>query len=101
MKVEIPERDAALIYLGILQNLAQRPDLTELERQALDFASCLIHQSLYDEIPEEEEDVEIRVRREHEGEGKSSEEKEREESMESARSVYDLAIMRGRDNAEQ
>ena len=104
-KIEIPPRDAVLVYLGVLQNLLQRPDLaemlTDLERQALDFASCLLHQSIYGEMPEGVEELELRVG-EEEGEEKRSEEREgREESMEDARSVYDLAIMRRRDGAEQ
>jgi len=104
-KVEIPPRDAVLVYLGVLQNLLQRPDLadmlTDLERQALDFASCLLHQSIYGEMPEGVEELELRVG-ESESESESrSESKAEAEEVENARSVYDLAIMRRRDGAEQ
>jgi len=104
-KIEIPPRDAVLVYLGVLQNLLQRPDLaemlTDLERQALDFASCLLHQSIYGEMPEGVEELELRVG-ESESESESrSESKAEAEEVENARSVYDLAIMRRRDGAEQ
>jgi len=106
-KIEIPPRDAVLVYLGVLQNLLQRPDLadmlTDLERQALDFASCLLHQSIYGEMPEGVEELELRVD-ESEGESESrseSESKAEAEEVENARSVYDLAIMCRRDGAEQ
>ena len=70
MKVEIPDRDISkeqdalkfrdeiVMSFAILQNLAQRPDLTDLERQALDFASSLLYQSVYgEEISEVGEEV--------------------------------------------
>jgi len=89
MKVEIPDRDAVVMYLGILQNLAQRPDLTDLERQALDFASSLLYQSIYSEeiseVGEEEE---------------SGREEEIQKTVEKVRSVHELAQVRGA-NAEQ
>ncbi|RLG20542.1 hypothetical protein DRN72_05065 [Methanosarcinales archaeon] len=89
MKVEIPDRDAAVMYFAILQNLAQRPDLTDLERQALDFASSLLYQSIYSEeiseVGEEEE---------------SGREGGMQKSVEKVRSVYELAQVRGA-NAEQ
>ncbi|MHA2022688.1 MAG: hypothetical protein ACTSWQ_03400 [Candidatus Thorarchaeota archaeon] len=89
MKVEIPDRDAAVMYFAILQNLAQRPDLTDLERQALDFASSLLYQSIYSEeiseVGEEEE---------------SGREEETQKDMEKVRSVHELAQVR-RANAEQ
>ena len=89
MKVEIPDRDAAVMYFAILQNLAQRPDLTDLERQALDFASSLLYQSIYNEeiseVGEEEE---------------SGREEEIQKSVEKVRSVHELAQVR-RVNAEQ
>jgi len=89
VKVEIPERDAAVMYFAILQNLAQRPDLTDLERQALDFASSLLYQSIYSEeiseVGEEEE---------------SGREGEIQKSVEKVRSVHELAQVR-RANAEQ
>jgi len=89
VKVEIPDRDAAVMYFAILQNLAQRPDLTDLERQALDFASSLLYQSIYSEeiseVGEEEE---------------SGREEEIQKSVEKVRSVHELAQVR-RANAEQ
>ena len=89
MKVEIPDRDAAVMYFAILQNLAQRPDLTDLERQALDFASSLLYQSIYSE-----EISEI-------GEGEESgREEEIQKSVEKVRSVHELAQVR-KANAEQ
>jgi len=89
MKMEIPERDAIVIYFAILQNLAQRPDLTDLERQALDFASSLLYQSVYgEEISEVGEEV------------KSVREEGREGDMEKVRSVHELAQVR-RANAKQ
>ncbi|RLJ01906.1 MAG: hypothetical protein DRP08_05005 [Candidatus Aenigmatarchaeota archaeon] len=89
MKVEIPDRDAAVMYFAILQNLAQRPDLTDLERQALDFASSLLYQSIYSE-----EISEI-------GEGEESgREKEIQRDVEKVRSVHELAQVR-RVNAKQ
>ena len=89
MKMEIPERDGIVMYFAILQNLAQRPNLTDLERQALDFASSLLYQSVYgEEISEVGEEVKS-VR----GEG-------REGDMEKVRSVHELAQVR-RANAEQ
>ena len=89
MKVEIPDRDAAVMYFAILQNLAQRPDLTDLERQALDFASSLLYQSIYsEEISEVMEG------------GESGREEEIQKDMEKVRSVHELAQVR-RANAEQ
>ena len=89
MKVEIPDRDAAVMYFAILQNLAQRPDLTDLERQALDFASSLLYQSIYsEEISEVEEEEE------------SGREEEIQKSVEKVRSVHELAQVR-RANAKQ
>ena len=89
MKVEIPDRDAVVMYFAILQNLAQRPDLTDLERQALDFASSLLYQSIYsEEISEVEEEEE------------SGREEEIQKSVEKVRSVHELAQVR-RANAEQ
>jgi len=89
VKVEIPDRDAAVMYFAILQNLAQRPDLTDLERQALDFASSLLYQSIYSE-----EISEI-------GEGEESgREEEIQKSVEKVRSVHELAQVR-KANAEQ
>jgi len=87
--MEIPERDGIVMYFAILQNLAQRPDLTDLERQALDFASSLLYQSIYsEEISEVGEEV------------KSVGEDGREGDMEKVRSVHELAQVR-RANAEQ
>ena len=89
MKVEIPDRDAAVMYFAILQNLAQRPDLTDLERQALDFASSLLYQSIYsEEISEVGEGV------------KSVREERREGDMDKVRSVHELAQVR-KANAKQ
>jgi len=89
VKMEIPERDAVVMYFAILQNLAQRLDLTDLERQALDFASSLLYQSVYgEEISEVGEEV------------KSVREEEREEDMDKVRSVHELAQVR-RANAKQ
>jgi len=89
MKVKIPDRDAAVMYFAILQNLAQRPDLTDLERQALDFASSLLYQSIFSE-----EISEV-------GEGEESgREEEIQKSVEKVRSVHELAQVR-RVNAEQ
>ena len=89
MKMEIPERDGIVMYFAILQNLAQRPDLTDLERQALDFASSLLYQSVYgEEISEVGEGV------------KSVREEGREEDMKNVRSVHELA-RGGRANAKQ
>jgi len=77
------------MYFAILQNLAQRPDLTDLERQALDFASSLLYQSIYsEEISEVGE------------EGESGREEEIQKSVERVRSVHELAQVR-RANAEQ
>ncbi|RLE40460.1 hypothetical protein DRJ16_07150 [Candidatus Woesearchaeota archaeon] len=82
--MEIPERDGIVMYFAILQNLAQRPDLTDLERQALDFASSLLYQSVYsEEISEVREEV------------KSVREEGREGDMEKVRSVHELAQVRG------
>ena len=79
MKVEIPERDGIVMYFAILQNLAQRPDLTDLERQALDFASSLLYQSVYgEEISEVGEERE------------SGREEEIQKDMEKVRSVHCL-----------
>ena len=86
MKMEIPERDGIVMYFAILQNLAQRPDLTDLERQALDFASSLLYQSVYgEEISEVGEEV------------KSVREEGREGDMEKVRSVHELARVRRAD----
>ena len=89
MKMGIPERDGIVMYFAILQNLSQRPDLTDLERQALDFASSLLYQSVYgeeiSEVGEEEESVR---------------EEGREGDMEKVRSVHELAEVR-RANAKQ
>jgi len=88
VKMEIPERDGIVMYFAILQNLAQRPDLTDLERQALDFASSLLYQSVYgEEISEVGEEV------------KSVREEGREGDMEKVRSVHELAQVR-RANAK-
>ena len=89
MEVEIPERDGIVMYFAILQNLSQRPDLTDLERQALDFASSLLYQSVYGE--------EISGVRE---EAKSVREEGREGDMEKVKSVHELAQVR-RANAKQ
>jgi len=89
VKVEIPDRDAAVMYFAILQNLAQRPDLTDLERQALDFASSLLYQSIYSE---EISEVGERV--------KSVREERREGDMDKVRSVHELAQVR-KANAKQ
>jgi len=86
--MEIPERDGIVMYFAILQNLSQRPDLTDLERQALDFASSLLYQSVYgEEISEVGEEV------------KSVREDGRERDMEKVRSVHELAQVR-RANAK-
>jgi len=89
VKMGIPERDGIVMYFAILQNLSQRPDLTDLERQALDFASSLLYQSVYgeeiSEVGEEEESVR---------------EEGREGDMEKVRSVHELAEVR-RANAKQ
>ena len=86
MKMEIPERDGIVMYFAILQNLSQRPDLTDLERQALDFASSLLYQSVYgEEISEVGEEV------------KSVREEGREGDMEKVRSVHELARVRRAD----
>jgi len=95
VKVEIPDRDISkeqdalkfrdeiVMSFAILQNLAQRPDLTDLERQALDFASSLLYQSVYgEEISEVGEEV------------KSVREEGREGDMEKVRSVHELAQVR-------
>jgi len=87
--MEIPERDGIVMYFAILQNLAQRPDLTDLERQALDFASSLLYQSVYgEEISEVGEGV--KSVREERGEG----------DMDKVRNVHELAKVR-RANAKQ
>jgi len=87
VKMEIPERDGIVMYFAILQNLAQRPDLTDLERQALDFASSLLYQSVYGEAEVGEEVKSVR-------------EEGREGDMEKVRSVHELAQVR-RANAKQ
>jgi len=87
--MEIPERDGIVMYFAILQNLSQRPDLTDLERQALDFASSLLYQSVYGEEISEVEEEEESVR-----------EEEREGDMDKVRSVHELAQVR-RVNAKQ
>ena len=87
MKMEIPERDGIVMYFAILQNLSQRPDLTDLERQALDFASSLLYQSVYGEAEVGEEVKSVR-------------EEGREGDMERVRSVHELAQVR-RANAKQ
>ncbi|RLF35674.1 MAG: hypothetical protein DRN03_04835 [Thermoplasmata archaeon] len=87
--MEIPERDGIVMYFAILQNLSQRPDLTDLERQALDFASSLLYQSVYgEEISEVAEG------------GESVREEGREGDMDKVRSVHELAQVR-RANAKQ
>ncbi|RLE44322.1 hypothetical protein DRJ16_02440 [Candidatus Woesearchaeota archaeon] len=87
--MEIPERDGIVMYFAILQNLSQRPDLTDLERQALDFASSLLYQSVYgEEISEVGEEV------------KSVREEGREGDMDKVRSVHELAQVR-RANVKQ
>jgi len=87
--MEIPERDGIVMYFALLQNLAQRLDLTDLERQALDFASSLLYQSVYgEEISEIGDEV------------KSVKGGEREGDMEKVRSVHELAQVR-RANAKQ
>jgi len=87
--MEVPERDAIVMYFTILQNLSQRPDLTDLERQALDFASSLLYQSVYgEEISEVMEG------------GESGREEEIQKDVESVRSVHELAQVR-RANAKQ
>jgi len=89
VKMEIPERDGIVMYFAILQNLSQRLDLTDLERQALDFASSLLYQSVYgEEISEVEE------------EGESGRGEEMQKSVEKVRSVHELAQVR-RANAKQ
>jgi len=89
VKMEVPERDAIVMYFTILQNLSQRPDLTDLERQALDFASSLLYQSVYgEEISEVMEG------------GESGREEEIQKDVESVRSVHELAQVR-RANAKQ
>jgi len=85
--MEIPERDGIVMYFAILQNLSQRPDLTDLERQALDFASSLLYQSVYGEAEVGEE-------------GESGREEEIQKDMEKVRSVHELAQVR-RANAKQ
>ena len=89
MKMEIPERDGIVMYFAILQNLSQRPDLTDLERQALDFASFLLYQSVYGE--------EISEVREEEESGREG---EIQKDMDKVRSVHELAQVR-RVNAKQ
>jgi len=89
VKMEIPERDAVVMYFAILQNLAQRPDLTDLERQALDFASSLLYQSVYGE-----EISEVMER------GESGREEGIQKDVEKVRSVHELAQVR-RANAKQ
>jgi len=85
--MEIPERDGIVMYFAILQNLSQRPDLTDLERQALDFASSLLYQSVYGEAEVGEEVKSVR-------------EEGREGDMEKVRSVHELAQVR-KANAKQ
>ena len=100
MKMKVPDRDISkeqdalkfrdeiVMSFAILQNLAQRLDLTDLERQALDFASSLLYQSVYgEEISEVGEEV------------KSVREEGREGDMEKVRSVHELAQVR-RANAK-
>jgi len=89
VKMEIPERDGIVMYFAILQNLSQRPDLTDLERQALDFASFLLYQSVYGE--------EISEVREEEESGREG---EIQKDMDKVRSVHELAQVR-RVNAKQ
>jgi len=86
--MEIPERDGIVMYFAILQNLSQRPALTDLERQALDFASSLLYQSIYSEEISDGEEI------------KSVREEGREGDMEKVRSVHELAQVR-RANAKQ
>jgi len=82
--MEIPERDAVVMYFAILRNLSQRLDLTDLERQALDFASSLLYQSVYGEEISEVGEEEV----------KSMREEGREGNMEKVRSVHELARVR-------
>jgi len=101
MKVKVPDRDInkeqdalkfrdeIVMSFAILQNLAQRLDLTDLERQALDFASSLLYQSVYSEEISEVGKGEESVREEG-----------REGDMEKVRSVHELAQVRGA-NAKQ
>ena len=101
MKVKVPDRDInkeqdalkfrdeIVMSFAILQNLEQRLDLTDLERQALDFASSLLYQSVYSEEISEVGKGEESVREEG-----------REGDMEKVRSVHELAQVRGA-NAKQ
>ena len=101
MKMKVPDRDISkeqdalkfrdeiVMTFAILQNLAQRPDLKNLERQALGFASSFLYQSVYGEEISEVEEEEENVR-----------EEEREGDMDKVRSVHELAQVR-RVNAKQ
>lgn len=89
MKVEIPERDGVVMYFAILQNLMQRPDLTDFERDALNFALSFLYQSIYgEEISEVGEEV------------NSRREDEIKRDVEEVRNARELARVR-RANAKQ
>jgi len=89
MEIEISERDGVVMYFAILQNLAQRPDLTDFERDALNFALSFLYQSIYgEEISEIGEKV------------NSKREEEIKRDVEKVRSVHELARVR-KANAKQ
>ncbi len=89
MEIEISERDGVVMYFAILQNLAQRPDLTDFERDALNFALSFLYQSIYGEgISEIGEEV------------NSKREEEIKRDVEKVRSVHELARVR-KANAKQ
>ena len=89
MEIEISERDGVVMYFAILQNLAQRPDLTDFERDALNFALSFLYQSIYgEEISEIGEKV------------NSKREEEIKRDVEKVRNVHELARVR-KANAKQ
>jgi len=67
-EVELSERDTLVGYMFLLQNLKRRceEELTEMERQALDFALWLLYERLHEEVEElsKEDLAEVRSVRE-------------------------------------
>jgi len=55
-KAQLPERDIAIGYFFLLQNLAESATVSEMERQALNFALALMYQSIYGIVEEDEQE---------------------------------------------
>ena len=75
-KAQLPERDIAIGYFFLLQNLAESATVSEMERQALNFALALMYQSIYGIVEEDEQ------------------ERKEEEEIEEIKNVKELAVKR-------